>query len=96
LDGKGHAIVRYVVALPRNVDRSHLKIVARLYYQSFAPYYLDARTNGNGPAALRLAAIVRNLDLQGTALSGWRLLIAEGSATLRVTNRSRARQVVAR
>lgn len=80
LDGKGHAIVRYIVALPSGVDRSHLKVVARLYYQSFAPYFLDARTNGTGPAAMRLAAIVRNLDLHGTALDGWRLLVAEGSS----------------
>jgi len=36
LDGEGHAIVRYVVALPPGVDGSHLKVTARLYYQSFA------------------------------------------------------------
>ena len=57
-----------------------IEVVARLYYQSFAPYFLDENTKGNGPAALRLAALVRNLDLRGTPLDGWRLLIAEGSA----------------
>ncbi|HEY6324973.1 MAG TPA: hypothetical protein VIW73_00475 [Candidatus Cybelea sp.] len=82
-DGKGHAVVRYVVALPPGVNSSHLKVVARLYYQSFAPYFLDERTRGNGPAALRLAALVRNLDLQGTALAGWHLLIAEDAVTAR-------------
>jgi hypothetical protein len=83
LDGKGHAIVRYIVTLPPGTDRSHLKIVARLYYQSFAPYFLDENTKGNGPAAVRLAALVRNLDLRGTPLDGWRLLVAEGSAATR-------------
>lgn len=80
-DGKGHAVVRYAIALPPGADRTHLKIVARLYYQSFAPYFLDRLTNGNGPAALRLAALVRNLDLDGTPLAGWHLLVAEGTAT---------------
>ncbi len=79
-DGKGHAVVRYAIALPPGVDRTHLKVVARLYYQSFAPYFLDRLTNGNGPAALRLAALVRNLDLDGTPLEGWRLLVAESTA----------------
>ena len=38
-DGKGHAVVRYAIALPPGAHRTHLKIVARLYYQSFAPYF---------------------------------------------------------
>jgi len=91
-DGKGHAIVRYIIALPPDVNASRLKIVARLYYQSFAPYFLEARTSGNGPAAQRLAALVRNLDLHGTALDGWHLLVGHAVATVNGDRRlSRAR-----
>jgi len=79
-DGKGHAIVRYVVMLPQSVDPKRVRVNAVLYYQSWEPYFIAQRVSGNGTAAQRFAALVKNLDLQNTALAGWKIRIAQGSA----------------
>jgi mono/diheme cytochrome c family protein len=79
-DGKGHAVVAYNIALPPGERAKDLHVEATLYYQSFAPYYLTARTRGSGPASVRLAAIVKNLDVRDTPLRDWKIRIASGSA----------------
>lgn len=79
-DGKGHAIVRYVVTLPAGIDPSRLRVQAALYYQSFTPYFLQQRTHEAGAASERLAAIVQNLDLDGTPLANWKIRIAQSAA----------------
>ncbi len=81
-DGLGHAIVRYEVTLPPNVDAKKIRVDATLYYQSFAPYFLAERTAGDGVASVRLAAIVKNLRLDDTPLRDRKIRIASGSATL--------------
>jgi len=81
-DGLGHAVVRYAVALPKGVNLAHLRLVATLYYQSFSPYFLNRRTSGSGPASVRLAAIVKNLDVRSGPLRDWKIRIASASAVV--------------
>jgi len=80
LDGRGHAIVRYAIDLPPGVDPAHLRVTARLYYQSWAPYFLAARRAVPGPASLRFSRIVDGLDLDAGPLTGWKIPIADGTA----------------
>lgn len=75
-DGRGHAVTRYAVALPRGIDPKHLRVTATLYYQSFTPYFLAMRTSGSGPASKRLNALVSNLQLAGSPLNDWKIRIA--------------------
>jgi len=82
-DGKGHAIVRYVVMLPPSVDPRRVRVDATLYYQSWEPFFLAERASGTGTAAQRFAALVNRLDLAKTALAGWKIKIAEGAARAR-------------
>jgi mono/diheme cytochrome c family protein len=82
-DGKGHAIVRYVVMLPPSVDPRRVRVDAVLYYQSWEPFFIAQRASGTGTAAQRFAALVNGLDLAKTALAGWKIKIAEGSAHAR-------------
>lgn len=80
-DGLGHAITRYVVRLPRGVDPSHLRVSVKLYYQSWSPSFLAQRTSGHGPASVRFAALVDNVDLTNTPLRNWKIEIAQASAS---------------
>jgi mono/diheme cytochrome c family protein len=82
-DGKGHAIVRYIVTLPAGVDPKRVRVSAVLYYQSWEPYYLAQRTTGSGPAAQRFAALIGHVDLHSSALEGWKIRIAGASARVR-------------
>lgn len=79
LDGKGHAVIRYVVALPEGVAAARLRVTAAVYYQSWAPYYLAVRTSSSDAASRRLGRFVDGLDLAGTPLAGWRLYVASDS-----------------
>jgi mono/diheme cytochrome c family protein len=79
-DGKGHAVVRYVIALPPGVSPASVRVTATLYYQSWAPYFIAERTAGHDPASLRLRALLARLQLDGTPLAGWKLRIASASA----------------
>jgi hypothetical protein len=76
-DGRGHAIVRYALAVPRGVDPAKVVVEARLYYQAWAPYFLEQRRAVAGPASHRFATLVDRLDLDGGELAGWKLRIAE-------------------
>lgn len=76
-DGKGHDRVTYRVELPRDVDPKNVKVRASLYYQNIPPYYLrDRFTIGKGDATKRLYYIASNLNLAGTPMENWKILIA--------------------
>jgi mono/diheme cytochrome c family protein len=80
VDGAGHAVVRYEIPLPAGADPARLRVEATLYYQSWAPYFIVARTSQPDRASRRLRALVDALSLDGTALAGWKLRIASTSA----------------
>jgi hypothetical protein len=75
-DGKGHAVVRYRVPLRTAVDPSRLRVVATLWYQSWAPYFIADRVRGDGLASVRLRSLIDGLRLDDTKLAGWKLRIA--------------------
>jgi hypothetical protein len=79
-DGRGHAIVRYAIDVPPGVDPAHLRVTAQLYYQSWAPYFLEARAAVAGLASLRFSRIVDGLDLSASELQGWKIHIADATA----------------
>jgi hypothetical protein len=74
-------MVRYAVTLPGGVDPANLRVTARLFYQSWAPYFLAQRKAVHGVASQRLAQLVDALELGGTPLDGWKIRVAEGAAT---------------
>ncbi|HYO77846.1 MAG TPA: cytochrome P460 family protein [Thermoanaerobaculia bacterium] len=77
LNGKGQDTVRYRIALPPGVDPSKVSVRASLYYQSIPPYFLNERfTVGKGDATKRLYYIASNLNLNGTPMENWKILIA--------------------
>jgi hypothetical protein len=77
-DGKGRDRVQYRIELPADVDPSKVTVRASLYYQNFPPYFLrDRFTIGKGDATRRLYYIASNLNLEGTAMEGWKILIAK-------------------
>lgn len=81
-DGKGHDTVRYRIALPNGVDAKNVTVRASLYYQNIPPYYLDQRfTIGKGAPTRRLYYIASNLNLNGTPMENWKILIARRTAT---------------
>jgi mono/diheme cytochrome c family protein len=76
-DGQGHDRVRYRITLPENVDPSAITVRASLYYQNIPPYYLrDRFTIGKGDSTRRLYYIASNLNLNGTPMENWKILIA--------------------
>ncbi len=80
-DGKGHDRVRYRVELPADVDPTKVSVRASLYYQNIPPYYLSQRfTIGKGEATRRLYYIASNLNLNGTLMENWKILIATNTA----------------
>ena len=81
-DGLGHAIVRYVIPLPRGADIRSLALTASLYYQSWAPYFVAQRRAVKGSASSRFAALIDHLDLRSTPLDDWKLLITRTSSVI--------------
>lgn len=54
---------------------------ATLYYQALPPYYLAQRfATAHGPDAQRLYSFASYLELRGTPVEGWKLLIARATA----------------
>jgi hypothetical protein len=79
--GKGLDRVRYRIELPPDVDPKNVSIRASLYYQNIPPYYLEQRfTIGKGEATKRLYYIASNLNLNGTPMENWKILIGRGEA----------------
>jgi mono/diheme cytochrome c family protein len=80
-DGKGHDRVTYRITLPPDVDTSAVTVRASLYYQNIPPYYLDQRFRiGKGEATRRLYYIASNLNLEGTQMEDWKILIARAES----------------
>jgi hypothetical protein len=79
-DGSGTNVVRYEVPLSAFTARK-LSVTATLYYQSIPPYFLNDRFSQapNAPATQRLYYLTSNLQTKGTAIEGWKLLIAKAS-----------------
>jgi hypothetical protein len=82
-DGKGRAVVKYRIPVPAGADPSRLHVVATLWSQSWEPSFKRQRTNGNGPAATRLRYLLDNVELDGTPLANWKLLVASARTALR-------------
>lgn len=76
-NGQGSDTVRYRV--PAHLAHKVARVRVRLYYQSIPPYYLRDRfeVGGNGPATQTLKALVENVNYQGTAAEGWRLMVGQ-------------------
>lgn len=83
-DGSGSDTTVYRIPLSAADAQGTLKVQATLFYQATPPYYLRNlfQTAPNGEATLRLKALASHVDLQGTAIEGWKLPIAEDSATV--------------
>ena len=79
---RGRDNTRYLVALADDVRRDAVRVEVRLNYQAIPPYFLEQifRRSPQGPATKRLHYICANLDLSGTPLEGWKLVVAETSA----------------
>jgi hypothetical protein len=76
-DGKGHDRVQYRIELPPGVDPKNVTVQASLYYQNIPPYYLEQRfTIGKGDPTRRLYYIASNLNLNGTQMENWKILMA--------------------
>jgi hypothetical protein len=66
---------------PDGVDPKRVKVRASLFYQSIPPYFLNERfTVGKGDATKRLYYIASNLNLDGTPMENWKMLIAQATA----------------
>ncbi|HEX2835089.1 MAG TPA: hypothetical protein VHW00_18895 [Thermoanaerobaculia bacterium] len=80
-DGKGHDRVTYRITLPADIDASAVTVRASLYYQNIPPYYLDQRFRiGKGEATRRLYYIASNLNLEGSEMEDWKILIARAES----------------
>jgi hypothetical protein len=78
----GSHTVTYRVGLPRSVVQGG-SVVARLYYQSVPPYYLKDRfATAQGPEGQRLHYIASRLNVKGTAIESWKLLVQSATARL--------------
>lgn len=75
--GKGLDRVQYRIELPPDVDPKNVTVRASLYYQNIPPYYLQQRFRiGKGEATRRLFYITSNLNLAGSPMENWKILIA--------------------
>jgi len=84
-NGSGTSVVRYEVPLSSlaNADRTRLTVKATLYYQSIPPYYLAQRFEQapHAPGTQRLFYLTSHMKTAGTAIEGWKLLVASTPAT---------------
>jgi hypothetical protein len=65
----------YRVKFPREIDPSSLSVQVSMNYQSIPPYFLNQRFKAapNGDATRRLYYMTSHLNLDGTAMEGWKL-----------------------
>ena len=82
-DGQGSDTVRYRIQLPPDVDPRNVSVQARLFYQSIPPYYLNDRFRvAKGDATRRLYYLTSSVNRAGTPMAGWKIAIADASATV--------------
>lgn len=87
IDGTGSDTTLYQIAVPDDVQASRLSVKATLYYQATPPYYLDNlfKTAPDGNATRLLHAIASRVDLENSAISDWKLPIAEATAAITIS-----------
>ncbi|MCA1632328.1 MAG: hypothetical protein LC802_01095 [Acidobacteria bacterium] len=63
--------------MPRSArTRGAASVRVTLYYQSIPPYYLKQRfTRAGGPETKRLGYFTSHLNVRGTPVEGWKLLV---------------------
>jgi hypothetical protein len=89
LDGTGSDVVTYQPMLPKGVlnelqEGQRLTVTAALYYQAIPPRYLQDRfTTTQGDNTQRLHYLTSHLNLEGTNIENWKLLIQSRSASVR-------------
>jgi hypothetical protein len=86
LDGSGSDLITYRVELPSHVLEqlaAGLTVRASLYYQAIPPYYLHDRfTTAQGMNTQRLYYLASHLNVEGTNIETWKLLIGSVSASI--------------
>ncbi len=87
LNGTGSDVISYRVKLPERVDPSNLSVRATVYSQSWAPYYLKQRFSDvpegpDGASRRRLYYLLSNLNVEGTPIEDWKLMLATTTADL--------------
>lgn len=88
LDGTGSDVVTYQPTLPGEVLKQlqqgqGLTVTASLYYQAIPPRYLQDRfTTAQGDNTRRLHYLTSHLNLEGTNIENWKLLIQSRSASV--------------
>ncbi len=76
LDGSGSDVINYVVKIPRKLLDGG-SVVATLYYQAIPPSYLKQRfRTAKKKNGQRLHYLASRLNLKGTNIENWKLLIA--------------------
>lgn len=80
--GGGYDRIAYRIACDGRLSETR-KVVARVYYQALAPYYLKQRfSDADGPDTQRLHYLGSYLRTEGTPVEDWKLLIDEVEAEL--------------
>jgi hypothetical protein len=81
-NGTGSDIMTYIVTLPR-ARVGDGSVVATLYYQAIPPYYLQQRfATAQDRDGKRLYYLTSHLNLQGTNIENWKLLVQSTSVRL--------------
>jgi hypothetical protein len=82
--GSGSDEVTYRIDLPDADDPARLQVRATLYYQAIPPYFLRNlfETAPDGPATRRLHHLCSRLNLEGTAIEGWKLRVTSTSCSV--------------
>jgi hypothetical protein len=89
LDGTGSDVITYQPTLPKRVlegvkQGRPITVTAALYYQAIPPRYLQDRfTTAQGDNTRRLHYLTSHLNLEGTNIENWKLLIQSRSASVR-------------
>ena len=80
-DGSGSDEVTYRIELPAGIDPVRLRVRATLYYQAIPPYFLRNLFEAarDGTATRRLHYLCSQLNLKGTPIEGWKLLITSAT-----------------
>lgn len=86
---KGQDNLKYSVRLPPGTNLKNLKVKASLYSQAIPPYWLKQRFDAvkdapaeKSKATRRLHYMVSHLDLEGTPMADWKLLLVSDTEAL--------------
>ncbi len=80
--GGGYDRLAFDIACRPGLERTR-KVVARVWYQALAPYYLKQRfTDAQGPDTQRLHYFGSYLTTDGTPVEDWKILVDEAEVAL--------------